>query len=85
MQCLTLKLIDYLSSHAFGVSFSTFCYANISQLFLSLNILSPTAELALKMTAIIAFFTAILTFMIQLMKFLDDAFERYNRFFKRKK
>lgn len=79
------KIVDFLSNHAFGVSFSTFCYANITKLFLNLNVLNPTAEFALKMTAIIAFFTAILTFMIQLMKFLDDAFERYNRFFKRKK
>lgn len=85
MEYLSVKLIDFLSTHAFGVSFSTFCYANISQLFLSLNVLNPTAELALKMTAIIAFFTAMLTFMIQLMKFLDDIYERYNRFLKRKK
>ena len=76
LQNMTAKILDFLSTHAFGVSFSTFCYAQMSKFFLSANVLTPWAENAIKISAILSMFVVFITLMLKFIELLEKLHQK---------
>lgn len=76
LQNMTAKILDFLSDHAFGVSFTNYCFAQMCNFFLSTNVLTPWAENAIKISAILSMFVVLITLMLKFIELLEKLHQK---------